>query len=109
MAAMPPGRKKTAPVLPRPKFRIPLSAAVGIVLLAYLARSAIRGFDFRPDLPEDAIVLVAFVVVLLAVAVARHMEHGGTDSGDDTESPNSENCEQRRGDARGDDSADDLS
>lgn len=66
-------------MLPRPRFHIRLTTAVAIVLLVYVVRSAIRRFDFRPDLPQDVIVLVAFVVVVLAVAVARRMGHTEAD------------------------------
>jgi hypothetical protein len=45
--------------------RIPMWAAITIVVAAYLARSALRGFDFTPDLPLDAIIAVAVVFLLL--------------------------------------------
>jgi hypothetical protein len=57
-------------VLPRPRIRIPLGLAAAIVLMLYAIRSAMRGFDWRLDLP-DAIVLVAFIVVLGVVAYLR--------------------------------------
>lgn|GEM_PF-4802131 len=57
----------------RPRFRLPIWAALAIAGAAYLVRSiVIRGGDFRPDLPSDAVVLVAFVVVIALVAQARH-------------------------------------
>jgi len=40
--------------------------AITIVVAAYLARSILRGFDFTPDLPLDALIAGA-VLFLLAV------------------------------------------
>lgn len=45
----------------RPKVRIPMWAAVAVVAVAYVIRSALRGFDFRPDLPLDALLGVALL------------------------------------------------
>ncbi len=61
----------------RPRVRIPLWAAVAVVAAAYVTRSAIRGWDFRLDLPVDAIIgaaLIALIAlrVLVAKWVARH-------------------------------------
>jgi hypothetical protein len=50
---------------------MPLSVAAAIVVGIYVVRSATRGFDFRPDLPIDAIVGVAFLLVVGAVAYLR--------------------------------------
>lgn len=51
---------------------MPLWAAFAIAGAAYLARGLIiRGGDFSPDLPEDAIVLVALIVGVGLVGVAR--------------------------------------
>ena len=57
-------------MLPRPRVRIPLWSAVAIVAAAYLVRSFVRG-SLRPDLPLDAVVVVALAVVVGIVAVAR--------------------------------------
>jgi hypothetical protein len=59
-------------MLPRPRIRMPLSVAVAVVVAIYVVRSATRGFDFRPDLPIDAVVGVAFLFVLGVVAYLRH-------------------------------------
>lgn len=59
------------PILPRPRFRLPLRYAVAIVLAIYLVRSIVRGFDFRLDMPVDAVAGVAFLVVLGIVAWLR--------------------------------------
>ena len=59
-------------MLPRPRIRIPLWLAVAIVVAIYVVRSAVRGFDFRPDLPADAVIFVLFVIVLAVVAYVRH-------------------------------------
>jgi len=58
-------------MLPRPRIRIPFWLAVAIAVAIYLARSAVRGFDFRPDLPADAVILVLLVIVLASVAYVR--------------------------------------
>jgi hypothetical protein len=67
-------------MLPRPRFRMPLWVAFGIVALAYVVRSALRGFDFRPDLPLDAIAAVAFLVVAGIVAYIRSVIGSEDDS-----------------------------
>lgn len=58
-------------MLPRPRIRIPITLAIVIAAALYAVRSALRGFDFRADLPQDAVVGVAFIVMLGAVAYAR--------------------------------------
>lgn len=50
----------------RPRVRMPMWAAVAVVAAAYLVRSAMRGFDFRPDLPIDA-VLGAVLIGLIGL------------------------------------------
>jgi hypothetical protein len=47
-----------------PSLRLPTWAAVGIVAAAYFVRSAMRGWDFRPDLPVDAVILLVLAVIL---------------------------------------------
>ena len=50
---------------------MPLWAAVTIVAAAYAVRSGLRGWDFRPDLPIDAVIattLVALVALRLTLA-----------------------------------------
>jgi hypothetical protein len=46
---------------------MPLWAVLAVVVAAYGIRSASRGFDFSPDLPGDAMVLVILLVVLALV------------------------------------------
>ena len=58
-------------MLPRPRIRIPLIVAVAVVLGIYFVRSAMRGFDFRLDMPIDAVVGVSVLVVLGIVAWLR--------------------------------------
>ena len=73
-------------MLPRPRFRMPLWVAVAIVALVYLGRSVARGFDFRPDLPVDAIVGGLFVLVVGIVAYLRRLDardDHGSGSGDE--------------------------
>ena len=57
---------------------MPLWAAFAITLAAYVIRSAIRGFDFTPDLPSDVLVLVLLLVVVAAVWRVR-AEHAESD------------------------------
>lgn len=57
----------------RPRVKMPLWAAVAIVAAVYAVRSGLRGWDFRPDLPIDAVIattLVALVVLRLTLARA---------------------------------------
>ncbi len=62
-------------MISRPRFRLPLFAALAIVIAAYALRSLlVRGGDFAPDLPGDAIVAVALVVAVAFVAYSRHRE-----------------------------------
>ena len=75
-------------MLPRPHFRLPIWATFAIVGAAYVGRSAMRGWDFRLDLPADAVVIAMFVVVVAIVAYIRgiaaeeHSEDAQIDSGD---------------------------
>jgi hypothetical protein len=55
----------------RPSIRLPLWAAVALPAAAYVARSIIRGGDFTPDLPGDAIVYGLLALVVVAVGLAR--------------------------------------
>jgi len=55
----------------RPSFRLPLWAAVALPAAAYVLRSLIRGGDFTPDLPGDAIAYGLLAFVVLAVWLAR--------------------------------------
>ncbi|MGB4593871.1 MAG: hypothetical protein WBI63_08885 [Coriobacteriia bacterium] len=55
----------------RPAIKIPLWAAAVIPVAAYVIRSVARGMDFAPDLPADAIVFGALVLVIAAAAIAR--------------------------------------
>ncbi|MDO8915358.1 MAG: hypothetical protein Q7W16_04670 [Coriobacteriia bacterium] len=57
----------------RPRLKMPMWAAVAVVAAAYAARSALRGWDFRPDLPIDVVIattLVALVVLRATIAQA---------------------------------------
>ena len=47
-----------------PRFRLPLWAVIALPLAAYLYRSVARGFDFRPDMPIDLVVLAMFAVIV---------------------------------------------
>ncbi len=76
-------------MLPRPRFRLPLLAALAIAGAAFVARSVMRGFDFKPDMPTDAVVLVALLVVIALVAYVRADEarHGQSTEDDDAGPP----------------------
>ena len=68
-------------MLPRPRFRLPLWAAIAIPVAGYVVRSVARGFDFTPDLPVDAVVLALLLAVVALVAWrriddARHAAEG---------------------------------
>lgn len=59
-------------MLPRPRFRLPVWAALIIPAAAYIVRGLIvRGGDMRPDLPSDAVVGAAIVLVVALVAFVR--------------------------------------
>jgi hypothetical protein len=60
-------------MLPRPRFRLPIWAAIAIVAAVYVVRSVLRGMDFTLDWPADAIVLGLFAVVVVMVAYVRNV------------------------------------
>jgi hypothetical protein len=49
----------------RPRLKMPMWAAVAVVAAAYVLRSFLRGWDFRADMPIDAVLGAALVVLLL--------------------------------------------
>jgi hypothetical protein len=51
---------------------MPMWAAVAIVAAAYMARSALRGWDFRPDLPVDAVLATTFVALIVLRSTLAH-------------------------------------
>lgn len=63
----------------RPRFRLPIWAAVVVAAAAYTIRSAMRGWDFRPDLYGDVVAYGLLVFVLIAVGVARTRAADGSD------------------------------
>jgi len=70
-------------MMPRPRFKMPLWVAAALVAAAFLARSAVRGFDFALDLPSDALVLGLFVAVIAGVAWVRADNARRDDAGPD--------------------------
>jgi hypothetical protein len=54
-----------------PRIHIPAWAAVAVVAAAYVVRSALRGWDFAPDLPWDLVVALTLVALLVARSVLR--------------------------------------
>ena len=64
----------------RPRLRVPMWVAVTAVAATYALRSILRGWDFRPDIPADAVVLgILVALVLLRLAVARSVDSEGAD------------------------------
>jgi hypothetical protein len=59
---------------------MPVWMAVAAVAAIYVLRSALRGWDFRPDLPLDAILLGIFVALIAARLL---MGRRGPDRGED--------------------------
>lgn len=57
----------------RPRIRIPLWAAAALPAAAYVFRAILRGFDFRPDLPMDAVAFGGLALLMLTVGVARRL------------------------------------
>jgi predicted nucleotidyltransferase len=67
----------------RTGIRLPLWVAVVAPACAYVYRSFARGWDFRPDMPLDVVVLVVYSAALIAVLAARRdsvTEHADEDS-----------------------------
>jgi len=50
---------------------MPLWAAAAVPVAAYLLRSVLRGLDFTPDLPADAVAFSVLGLLILGVAIAR--------------------------------------
>jgi hypothetical protein len=47
-----------------PSWNMPSWVAVAIVAAAFVVRAGLHGWDFRPQLPGDAIIVVALVAIL---------------------------------------------
>lgn len=59
-------------MLPRPRIRLPLWAALVIPGTAYLVRSvALRAGDFTPQMPDDLIVAGIVLIAVAMVGLAR--------------------------------------
>ena len=64
----------------RPRIRIPLWAAAALPVAAYIFRSVVvRGGDFRPDLPVDAIVAATLFIGIAVTAWYRSGSAKATD------------------------------
>ena len=70
----------------RPRFRIPIWAALALVGAGYLARAWLwKNGDLSPELPSDGVAFVALVVGVSIVAWMRHSikqddeQEGGAD------------------------------
>jgi len=88
-------------VLPRPRFRLPLWAAIAIPAAAYAVRSIARGFDFVPDMPTDAIV-AALLLAIVAVVAWRRSDDERHDEPVDAETTQPAGSAPARSDAVGD-------
>jgi hypothetical protein len=66
------------------------------VVVAYLARSALRGFDFAPDLPLDAI--IAGGVLFLVVAHSWAAGDTSADESDEDRADDVDDEDAERGD-----------
>lgn len=66
----------------RPNIKLPLWVALALPAAAYVVRSLMRGGDFTPDLPGDAIAYGLLIVVVVAVGLARARANA-PDDGDD--------------------------
>ncbi len=74
-------------MLPRPRVRIPLWAALAIPGAVYTVRAlALRAGDFSPDLPGDAITGALLIAAVVLVGLARRAARdSGRSSGGHTE------------------------
>jgi len=57
-------------MVPRPRITLPIWSVPAIVAGLYVVRSLQHG-DWRPDLPDDVLVLVMAAIVMAAVAELR--------------------------------------
>jgi len=65
----------------RPDIRIPWPALAGFAVAIYVLRSALRGWDFVPDL-TDAIVFGGLAAILAARPFVARWMRGDTDQDD---------------------------
>jgi len=72
-------------MLPRPRFRLPLWAAVAIVAGVYVVRAVMRGMDFHLDWPADGVALGLFAAVVVMVAYVRNVLASDDADGQDAE------------------------
>jgi hypothetical protein len=76
-------------VLPRPHIRMPIWVAFALAAVAFVIRGVMKGFDFRPDMPMDAIVLAMLVAVVAMVAWTR-----ANDTQPDRDLPAAHECDK---------------
>jgi len=79
----------------RPRVRIPLSAAVGLPAAAYVLRAAVRGWDFAPDLPADAILGIVLVVFVASAWWVRRSSAAKESDGELTSEVHDEHGRER--------------
>ncbi|MDZ4169102.1 MAG: hypothetical protein U1E26_05555 [Coriobacteriia bacterium] len=85
-------------MLPRPRIRLPLWAALAIPGAAYVVRSlVIRNGDFSPDMPGDLIVAIIIIAALILVGQARasNGEEATEDHAEDTATDTREDATNR--------------
>jgi hypothetical protein len=71
-----------SPLSLRPQVRLPWQAIAAFAAALYVLRSALRGWDFRPD-PLDLVIFGTLAVVLAARPLITHFLTDGTDEHDD--------------------------
>ncbi|MDO9556806.1 MAG: hypothetical protein Q7J82_04415 [Coriobacteriia bacterium] len=55
----------------RPSLKMPLWAAVALPAAVYAFRGVLRGMDFAPDLPGDAVALGLWLIALILATLTR--------------------------------------
>lgn len=67
-----------SPLRLRPELRLPWQVIAAFATAVYVLRSAMRGWDFRPDL-SDVIVFGGLALILLARPLAGRLLRGSDD------------------------------
>jgi len=63
-------------MIPRPRLVLPIWSVLAIAGAAYLVRAYLwKAGDLRPEMPQDAVAFVAFVIGIAFVVWARSRSH----------------------------------